>query len=59
MAKLLSTYLSLSNELNTLGVFDCFVDSDSRFFINITKLKGSSTHEFSQSYNHILSFFTD
>lgn len=54
---LLSEYLNLTDELDNLGVFDAMLDADSPFFINILRLKDTSTPEFHDSYEHINEFF--
>lgn len=47
---LLSEYLSLTDELDNL-------DADSPFFINILRLKDTTTPEFQDSYQHTNEFF--
>jgi len=59
MPQFLSSYLTLTDELKMLGVFDIFVDADSQYFVNITKLKVAKTPEFRGSYQRILTYFTD
>lgn len=41
------------------GVFDPVVDGDSHFFINIIRLKQTTTVELSGSYNRINAYFSD
>ncbi len=53
----LSDYLNKKVELNELGVFDCIINSDSNFCINILRLKEANTPEFLGSYQKINDFF--
>lgn len=41
-----SEYLGLNDELEEMGVFDCVLDIDSHFFINLMRLKVSDVPEF-------------
>lgn len=34
-----SEYFGLDDELDRIGVFDCVLNNDSRFFINLMRLK--------------------
>jgi len=45
--------------LEEQGVFDPVIDGDSHFFINIIRLKQTTTVEFSGSYNRINAYFSD
>lgn len=54
---LLSKYLGFEDELEALGVFDCLLDEDSNFFINVVLLKNTNVPEFKDSYNKILRMF--
>lgn len=55
----ISDLLCLDDELENLGVFNAIVNSDSNFFINITKLKNTKVPEFINSYDSINKFFED
>jgi len=59
MSQFLSSYLSLTDEFKTLDVFDSFVDADSHYFVNISKLKAAKTPEFQGSYQRIIDRFTE
>ena len=54
---LLSEFLNLNNELENNGVFDAVITYDSHFFINLLRLKQTSTPEFKNSYNKINQYF--
>lgn len=49
-----SDYFQLNDEMmdkmDSLGVFDALLDKDSRFFINIIRLKSSTVPEFIEAY---------
>lgn len=53
----ISEFFDLDNELDELGVFDSIINIDSKFFINILRLKQSEIVEFKGSYNRINDFF--
>lgn len=59
----LSDYLQLNmtqyETMQSLGVFDAILNKDNSFFINIVRLKESTTPEFIQAYQHINRFFSD
>ena len=55
MAEFISDYFD--KDFDSKGVFDAVMDSDSRYFINVTRLKDAKTPEFSESYNKINSYF--
>ena len=40
-----------------MGVFDCVLDNDSRFFINLMRLKVSAVPEFKGAYKRINDYF--
>jgi hypothetical protein len=46
-------------KMSSMGVLDALLDKDSHFFINIIRLKESSTPEFIEAYQHINKFFSD
>lgn len=54
-----SEYFNLTTELDQLGVFDAVLDKDSHFFINVIRLKNSTTPEFVAAYEHLNKFFTE
>lgn len=54
-----SEYFNLTNELDQLGVFDAVLDRDSHFFINVIRLKNSTTPEFVVAYEHLNKFFSE
>lgn len=56
---LASEFLEIDNGLDDLGTFDARIDKDSHFFINIVRLKHSSTPEFANAYELINSRFSD
>lgn len=56
---LVSEFLEIDNGLDDLGTFDARIDKDSHFFINIVRLKHSSTPEFANAYELINSRFSD
>lgn len=56
--QLFSELVKIPHEkLEKNGIFDCFLDKDSEFSINIQRLKESTTPEFSDSYNKIVKHF--
>lgn len=57
MAMFLSDYFH--KDFDAVGTFDAVMDTDSHYFINVTKLKDARTPEFSGSYNKINSFFSE
>ena len=54
-----SEYLGLNDELEEMGVFDCVLDNDSRFFINLMRLKVSDVPEFKWAYQRINDYFSE
>ena len=54
---LLSDYLKIGESLENIGVFDPVLDKDNAFFINIQRLKETTTPEFEESYERINDFF--
>ena len=46
-------------DLEGTGVFDALLDKDSNFFINIVRLKHSTTPEFEEAYQAINQYFAD
>lgn len=46
---LLSDYLKIGESLEKIGVFDPILDKDNAFFINIQRLKETTTPEFEGS----------
>ena len=54
---LLSDYLKIGESLEKIGVFDPILDKDNAFFINIQRLKETTTPEFEGSYDRINDFF--
>ena len=54
---LLSDYLKIGEALENIGVFDPVLDKDNAFFINIQRLKETTTPEFEGSYDRINDFF--
>lgn len=57
MAIFISDYFT--KDFDAIGVFDAVMDSDSRYFINVTRLKDAKTPEFSGSYDKINAYFRD
>lgn len=53
----LSDYLEIGDSLENIGVFDPVLDKDNAFFINIQRLKETTTPEFQDSYEKINDFF--
>ncbi|MCD7785558.1 MAG: hypothetical protein LUH18_08320 [Oscillospiraceae bacterium] len=51
----ISSYFN--RDFSALGTFDAVMDTDSHYFINITRLKDASTFEFKESYNKVNSYF--
>lgn len=54
-----SEYFGLDDELDKMGVFDCVLDNDSRFFINLMRLKVSDVPEFKDAYQRINDYFSE
>ena len=54
-----SEYFGLDDELDKMGVFDCVLDNDSRFFINLMRLKVSDVLEFKGAYQRINDYFSE
>lgn len=54
-----SEYFGLNDELDEIGVFDCVLDNDSRFFINLMRLKVSDVPEFQGAYQRINDYFSE
>ena len=54
-----SEYFGLDDELDKIGVFDCVLDNDSRFFINLMRLKVSDVPEFKGAYQRINDYFSE
>lgn len=54
-----SEYFGLDDELDKMRVFDCVLDNDSRFFINLMRLKVSDVPEFKDSYQRINDYFSE
>lgn len=54
-----SEYLGLNDELEEMGVFDCVLDNDSSFFINLMRLKVSDVPEFKGAYQRINDYFSE
>ena len=54
---LLSDYLKIEEPMKNIGVFDPILDKDNAFFINIQRLKETTTPEFEGSYKRINDFF--
>lgn len=52
----LSDYLEIGDSLENIGVFDPVLDKDNAFFINIQRLKETTTPEFQDSYEKINDF---
>lgn len=48
-----SEYFDLSDELDKKEIFDCILDKDSPFFINLMRLKVCDIPEFQGSYQSI------
>lgn len=55
MAKFISDYFD--KDFDAKGVFDAVMDSDSHYFINVTRLKDAKTPEFSEAYDKINAYF--
>ena len=49
----LSDYLEIGDSLENNGVFDPVLDKDNAYFINIQRLKETTTPEFQDSYEKI------
>lgn len=56
---LVSEFLEIGNRLDDLGTFDARIDKDSHFFINVVRLKHSTTPEFANAYELINRRFSD
>lgn len=54
-----SEHLGLDDELDKIGGFDCALDNDSRFFINLMRLKVSDVPEFKDAYQRINDCFSE
>lgn len=54
-----SEYFGLDDELDKMGIFDCVLDNDSRFFINLMRLKVSDAPEFKGAYQRINDYFSE
>lgn len=48
-----------NDKMRSMGVLDALLDKDSNFFINIIRLKESTTPEFVEAYQHINEFFSN
>ncbi|MCD8052470.1 MAG: hypothetical protein LUF00_00165 [Lachnospiraceae bacterium] len=55
MAVFISEYFEL--DLEAMGVFDAVMDTDSNYFINVTRLKDATTPEFIGTYDKINEYF--
>lgn len=53
----LSEYLGMKDELDDEGTFDCLLDLDSNYFINIKCLRDTKEEVFKESYSKINIFF--
>lgn len=53
----LSDYLGIGSYFEDNGIFDPIIETDSKFFINIQRLKKAETPEFQESYESINTFF--
>lgn len=53
----LSDYLEIGSYFEDNGIFDPIIETDSKFFINIQRLKKAETPEFQESYESINTFF--
>ena len=49
--------MKIGEALENIGVFDSVLDKDNAFFINIQRLKATTTPEFKGSYDRINDFF--
>lgn len=56
---LVSEFLEVDDKLDNLGTFDARIDKDSNFFINIVRLKHSTTPEFADAYDLINKRFSE
>lgn len=56
---LLSNYLGLDKELDDKDVFNQILDFDANYFINIKRIRDTSTKEFENSYKKINKFFSE
>ena len=56
---LVSEFLEVGDKLYELGAFDARIDKDSNFFINIVRLKHSTTPEFTDAYDLINKRFSE
>ncbi|SFT52626.1 hypothetical protein SAMN02910356_00905 [Selenomonas sp. GACV-9] len=60
MSVLFSTYFSIDKRvIRQKGVFDCLLDKDSPFFINIKRLQVTTIPEFADSYANINKYFSE
>ena len=53
-----SEYFGLGDELDKKEIFDCILDKDSPFFINLMRLKVCNILEFQDSYQSINDYFS-
>lgn len=56
---LFQNIFGLDDELDRIGVFDCVLNNDSRFFINLMRLKVSDVPEFKGAYQRINDYFSE
>ena len=56
---LVSEFLEVGDKLYELGAFDARIEKDSNFFINIVRLKHSTTPEFTDAYDLINKRFSE
>lgn len=49
-----SEYFGLDDELDRIEVFDCVLNNDSRFFINLMRLNVSDVPEFKGAYQRMI-----
>ena len=54
-----SEYFGLNDELDKKEIFDCILDKDSPFFINLMRLKVCDIPEFQSSYQSINDRFSE
>lgn len=54
-----SEYFGLDNELDRIEVFDCVLNNNSRFFINLMRLKVSDVPEFKDAYQRINDYLSE
>lgn len=53
-----SEYFGLGDEFDKKEIFDCILDKDSPFFINLMRLKACNIPEFQGSYQSINDHFS-